>query len=254
MKIGVIGGSGIYKIAGVDTTEISVSTEYGEVTVYAAIVGDREVFFLARHGKGHSVPPHRVNYRGNIMALKTLGVERVIATNAVGSLNPEIGPGTVVLVDQFLDFTKSRPVTFFEGPEVVHTDMTYPYCPQMIDVAYSLRAPFPIRKGGVMVVTEGPRFESAAEVKAFRLLGGDVVGMTSVPEVVLAREAGMCYMSLAIVSNFAAGLQGAVTHDEVLEIMDKLNRDVQMFLLELIRAIPSEKTCPCPRDSKPIGR
>jgi len=130
-----------------------------------------------------------------IRALQGLGAQRIIATNAVGSLNPEIKPGTVVLVDQFLDFTKGRKSTFFEEGKVVHTDMTNPYCPEMIEVASKITTPFPLRKGGVMVVTEGPRFETAAEVKAFAMLGGDVVGMTSVPEVVLSREAGMCYLS-----------------------------------------------------------
>jgi len=247
VKIGVIGGSGIYQIEGFLSPEISVNTEYGEVKVFLAQVDDREVYFLPRHGSGHSVPPHLVNYRANIRALQGLGAQRIIATNAVGSLNPEIKPGTVVLVDQFLDFTKGRKSTFFEEGKVVHTDMTNPYCPEMIEVASKITTPFPLRKGGVMVVTEGPRFETAAEVKAFAMLGGDVVGMTSVPEVVLSREAGMCYLSLAIVSNFAAGLQEQVSHEEVLNIMDKLNNQVQMFILDLIKAMPEEKHCTCPR-------
>nr|WP_018963040.1 MTAP family purine nucleoside phosphorylase [Coprothermobacter platensis] len=247
MKIGVIGGSGIYKIEGLPSTEISVNTEYGDVSVFVAQVDQTEVYFLPRHGLGHSVPPHLVNYRANIRALQGLGADRIIATNAVGSLNPDIKPGTVVLVDQFLDFTKLRKSTFFEEGNVVHTDMTYPYCPEMIDVAYNVPTPFPKRKGGVMVVTEGPRFESAAEVKAYGMLGGDVVGMTSIPEVVLSREAGMCYLSLAIVSNFAAGLQTEVSHHEVLDIMDKLNNQIQTFIVDLIKAMPEEKHCNCPR-------
>jgi 5'-methylthioadenosine phosphorylase len=250
VKVGVIGGSGIYKIEGLPSTEITVNTEYGDVTVFVAQLEDREVYFLPRHGLGHSVPPHLVNYRANIRALQGLGAERVIATNAVGSLNPDIKPGTVVLVDQFLDFTKGRKSTFFEEGNVVHTDMTYPYCKEMIDIAYGIKTPFPMHKGGVMVVTEGPRFETAAEVKAYRMLGGDVVGMTSVPEVVLSREAGMCYLSLAIVSNFAAGLQEQVSHHEVLDLMDKLNSQIQSFIVDIIRALPEEKHCECPRGHK----
>ncbi len=252
-KFGVIGGSGIYTLEGVDIQWITVVTPYGDVEVGASEIAGREVFFMPRHGKNHSLPPHKVNYRGNIWALASLGVKRIIATNACGSLNKDFPPGYLVLPDQFLDFTKSRPSTFYDEPgKVAHTDMTIPYCPQIrseIMKAASEIGFENIHNGGTYVTTEGPRFETSAEIKAYRMLGGDLVGMTSVPEVVLAREAGMCYSSISIVTNFAAGISPDVlTHEEVLEMMEKITPVVASLILKTIENFPEEKTCQCPWD------
>lgn len=226
MAVAIVGGTGLYRLGllGETPKEERIETPFGPVVLQVGEYAGVPLVFLARHGTGHTVPPHRVNYRANMWALRKAGVRRVIATAASGSLNPAMKPGELVLVDQFLDFTKDRPTTFFdgEGGRVVHLDMTDPYCP---DVRRRLaeaaaREGIPIHDGGVYVCAEGPRYETRAEIHAFRLLGGDVVGMTGVPEVVLAREAGLCYASVALVTNMAAGLSpDEVTHDAVTKVM-----------------------------------
>lgn len=223
-RIAIIGGTGVYDPEILDDVrEERVETPYGPVTVNLGRFEGLEVAFLARHGRGHQVPPHRVNYRANIYALALLGVERVIATNAVGSLRERYAPGHFVLPDQFLDFTHGRPATFFEGGEagVYHVDVTEPYCPQVRRVLHETGRPLglTVHDGAVYVCTQGPRFETPAEIRMFERLGGDLVGMTSVPEVVLAREAGLCYASVGMVTNYAAGLVDyPLSHEEVLEL------------------------------------
>jgi 5'-methylthioadenosine phosphorylase len=208
----------------------------------------RNVAFLARHGKGHSVPPHLVNYRANIQALKDLGVKRVIATAAVGSLNEKMAPLDFIMIDQFLDFTKTRKTTFYEGGAkgVLHVDVTDPYCPEIRSFLYNKAHLLGIKahNGGCYVCTEGPRFETPAEIKMFRLLGGDLVGMTSVPEVVLAREAGLCYATVAMVTNYAAGISpNNLSHSEVLEVMKQLSSNISSLIMEAIAELPLDGEC-----------
>jgi|BEDMetMinimDraft_2_1075160.scaffolds.fasta_scaffold13737_1 5'-methylthioadenosine phosphorylase len=234
--VGVIGGTGVYDPAWLDhAASQTVETPYGAVTVVTGTVDGAPAVFLNRHGPGHAVPPHRVNYRANLYALWRLGVRRVVATAAVGSVNQAFEPGHMVLADQFLDFTKSRVATFFEGGAggVVHTDVSDPYCKGIRRTIRAEAETLGVRltDGGTYVATEGPRFESAAEIRAFRLLGGDVVGMTGVPEVVLARELGLCYATLALVTNYAAGLSGArLQHEEVLAVMARHAERVRLLL------------------------
>lgn len=253
LKTAIIGGTGIYSPDLLDhTRELVVDTPYGSVSLTRGEYQGYEVAFIPRHGEKHSVPPHLVNYRANIMALKQLGVTNVLATAAVGSLNFELKPGQFVLVDQFLDFTKTRPSTFYEGgPDgVIHCDMTVPYCPGLRGAVMQAgeAAGSKIENGGVYVCTEGPRFETAAEIYMFKQLGGDVIGMTSVPEVCLARELGMCYATVGIITNFAAGISPTIlTHGEVLEVMRKSLHAVRRLLLESIQHIPVDKKCDCPR-------
>lgn len=247
---GVIGGTGIDDARWLtDLESQEVATPYGAVKVTTGRVGSEPVVFLNRHGPGHQVPPHRVNYRANIWALRQLGVQRVLATAAVGSLNLDLVPGSLCLCDQFLDFTKARAATFFDGgPKgVVHTDMTSPYC---VGIRQTLEETgrllnLRVTSGGTYVATEGPRFESAAEIRAYRMLGGDVVGMTGVPEVVLAREAGLCYATLCLVTNFAAGLTGQpLTHQEVLDVMAAQSQSVRRILENAIPRL-GQTSCPC---------
>lgn len=251
MRIAVIGGTGVYdpQILN-DIRQEHVTTPYGEVDVMVGTYRDKEVAFLARHGTDHSVPPHLVNYRANITALKKLGVRNIIATAAVGSLNKAMKPGDMVFVDQFLDFTKSRAQTFFEGgPDgVVHIDMTEPYCPELrellFNAAYDLR--MRAHLGGTYACTEGPRFETPAEINMIRQLGGDLVGMTGVPEVVLAREAEICYATVTMVTNYAAGLQAnRLTHEEVVEMMRTNTENLRRLIMHTIAAIDPERTCIC---------
>lgn len=217
VTLGLILGSGLQPGDLGLTPHGDVPTPWGEVPLYRGYLGDRPVLALLRHGAGHTLPPGSVNWRGNAWALVRSGVRQVLATAAVGSLRRHLPPGQLVIPDQFLDFTQGRPLALDEE-RVVHLDFTHPYCPQLrIALARAAcRQGIPIRGKGCYVAVSGPRYETAAEVRAYSRLGGDVVGMTGVPEVVMCREAGMCYATLAVVSNWAAGLtHRRLTHAEV---------------------------------------
>ncbi len=248
-SIGIIGGTGVYTPDFLQNAEsIAVKTEFGTVTLMQGELEGRSVFFEARHGTEHTVPPHKINYRANIFSLYKLGVERIIATAAVGSINREILPGTFVIVDQFLDFTKKREDTFFSQGKVVHTDCTDPYCPELATAIQKAMDKFgyPYSPKGTYVSAEGPRFETRAEIRAYSILGGDVVGMTGVPEVVLARELGMCYATIAAVSNYAAGISDQmISHKEVVSKMGEMNEMFRNVLSEAVINIPGERHCYC---------
>jgi 5'-methylthioadenosine phosphorylase len=260
IEFAVIGGTGVYRadmLEGAAWRE--VRTRYGGAEVLTGYLGNRRLAFLTRHGKGHSVPPHLINYRANIMALKQLGVRRVVATAAVGSLNEAMKPLDFVLADQFLDFTKTRKNTFFEGGAdgVVHLDVSDPYCRRVREVVEIQAKTLGMRvhQGGCYVCTEGPRFETPAEIRMFKQMGGDLVGMTSVPEVLLAREAGMCYAVIAMVTNYAAGISTApLSHGEVLEAMDTLSGNISRLIMETLRALPAEDGCDCGRGGEQFDR
>lgn len=259
-EIAIIGGSGFYDIPGLKMRKVSVTTPYGAVRgVRLGKVGGKRVAFLARHGESHSVPPHRVNYRANVWALHSLGVRRIMATSACGIVGKRFRPGDLVLVEQFLDFTKGRPSTFFEGGRsgVAHVDMTEPFCPELKAHlrAAGRRLGVGIREGGVYACMEGPRFETPAEIRALSKLGANLVGMTLVPECVLARELGICYSSVAIATNYAAGLSGRIlTHSEVLEMMGKKSREIREIFLSAIADLPPDRNCPCPKSVEIFGR
>ncbi len=228
--VAVITGSGMEERFNLGGRRV-VKTKFGSTLLYRAQVGERSFYVLPRHGIGHGVPPHRINYRANIAALRQLGVNKVIATTAVGSMNPEFGVGELGLLEQFIDFTKSRPSTFFDD-EVRHTDMTHPYDRDLVEllVRSARRLEMKLHKGLVYVCAEGPRYESAAEIKMYRSSGGDVVGMTGVPEVVLANELGLKYASVAIATNWAAGIQEGVTHSEVISMMRRSGTAVKRLI------------------------
>ncbi len=253
-RIAVIGGSGFEELLG-EVQERTVDTPYGPVRVSVGRYGEEEIAFLARHGKSHGVPPHRVNYRANLWSMRELGVERIIATSAVGSINLNMKPGDFVILDQLMDFTKSRSYTFYDGHEsphgmkaVTHVDFTEPYCPEvrkaLVDAARELRLPY--HPEGTYACMEGPRFETRAEIRALRILGADVVGMTQCPEAALARELGICYASVAVVTNYAAGISsGKLTHTEVIELMSKKETELKALLIKGIRYIPKTRRCEC---------
>lgn len=243
MKIAIIGGSGVYdpKLL-TDLVEKTVETKYGTARLTIGKFRGQEVGFMQRHGAGHTLPPHKINYRANIQALKDLGVQDVIATSAVGSINRAMHPGDLVLLDQFLDFTKQRPFTFYDGEdgEVVHTDMTTPYSPELREVilASAKRLGLRIHPTGTYVCVEGPRYESPAEIRAYGLLGGDVVGMTNVPEVVLAKEAGLRYAVVAMVTNYGAGISPTpLSHAEVLEVMNQHGESIRKLLMDTLTVL-----------------
>ncbi len=259
VKIGIIGGTGVYDPKMLtNVKEEKISTKYGDMIVKIGTYMEQEVAFLARHGVGHTVPPHKINYRANIMAMKNLGVEKIIATAAVGSLHLDMKPGDFVLVDQFIDSTKNRVLTFFEGEEgVVHVDFTEPYCSEvrklLVTAAESIE--IPMQLAGVYVCTEGPRFETPAEIKMYKQWGADLVGMTSVPEVVLAREAEMCYATVAMVTNFAAGISPTgLTHAEVVEIMAENNENLKTLIMKAIEFNTNERKCHCKDALQELGK
>lgn len=244
--LGLIAGTGFYDWAALENQqERCVETPYGTATVFVGEVmtdgGAKSVAFLPRHAKNHTIPPHMINYRANIWALKSLGVEKIVAVNAVGSLLPEVAPGSIVLVDDFLDFTFGREHTYFTGGEagLQHTDMTEAYDRDWQEVlaAAAANAGVEIVRDGVYACVQGPRFESRAEIRAYAKLGGTVSGMTGVPEVTLANELGLKYGSLALVTNFCCGLAPAVSNDEVQRVMKLNTEKLAKILLELVKLV-----------------
>lgn len=250
MRIGIIGGTGVYDLSGLQARTEAVHTPYGSVSTVRAVHGVHELVFIARHGAHHDVPPHLVNYRAHIDALRRRGCTCVLATNAVGSLRPRMVPGEFALPDQFIDFTRNRPSTFFEGGAagVRHVDVTEPYCPALREAVLAVldARDESAHPAATYVCTEGPRFETPAEIRMFDQLGGDLVGMTGVPEVVLAREAGLCYLSICVVTNFAAGMAGAPLREgEVAELMARRLPALRSLLLEAVDRLDDLSPCPC---------
>ena len=222
IRMGIIGGSGLEEIF--KGKKKKMKTPYGDVIVNILMLEGKKVAFISRHGEKHQYAPHKVNYRGNIWALKELGVEKIIASNAVGGIKEGIKPGDLVIPHDFIDFTKNRPLTFFDQEKVHHIDMTNPYCPELRQIIIEKSSKYKINtwEKGVYVCTEGPRFETPAEIRMFRLIGADIVGMTTVPETVLAREQKICYATICTVTNYAAGMQEKISSDEVMRIMKKV--------------------------------
>lgn len=267
VKIGIIGGSGLYTLLEAEGYRI-VETPFGKTPrIEIGYIGDKAVAFLPRHSKpgslkvSHAVPPSEINYRANIYGLKKLGVERIFTTQAAGSINPNIKPGEFVIVDQVIDMTKGRIPTFFDGKTkikifkdkppiggVVHIDFTNPYCPELREILKTSCEEEKIfyHPKGTYICTEGPRFESPAEIAAYRILGADVVGMTGYPEVALARELGICYASIVMSTNYAAGTGPVkITHEEVKEIFNKNIDNVKRLLTRAVKNVPDERKCDC---------
>jgi len=266
--IGIIGGSGLYNLEGLEVKEERViRTPFGEPSspLIFGRIGSRDVVFLARHGRDHSYPPHLVPYRANLWAFREVGVERVVAVSAVGGINRLFKPGDFVIVDSFIDLTARREKTYYEGrfsrevggddrvakllreKRVVHIDMSEPYCPQLRALLMKIleRRKHRFHPAGVYACTEGPRFETPAEIKMLETMSADVVGMTGCPEVVLARELTMCYASLCVVANPAAGISSQrLTSDEVIEMMSAREKEIRGVLAELVRSLP-QRTCSC---------
>ena len=228
--------------------KIRVGTPYGlSPPISIGELGERLVAFLPRHGISHSIPPHRVNYRANIYALHSMGVERVVATNAVGAINPDFKPGDLVVPHDLIDFTKLRQLTFYDKAPVTHIDVSHPYCPETRALLIETMKKNVARRWSrsVLVCMEGPRYETPAEIEMLRRLGCDIVGMTGVPEALLARELEMCYATLCFVSNMAAGMQQRLTAGEVTKVAEKIMPIIQQTLRETIERLPVERHCPC---------
>ncbi|MGI4789332.1 MAG: S-methyl-5'-thioadenosine phosphorylase, partial [Janthinobacterium lividum] len=236
-EIGIFGGSGFYEFAEGGVEEIEIDTPYGSPSAKIALMtaAGRRVAFLPRHGKAHTLPPHKVPYRANLWAFKSLGITRILAPSAVGSLQSHIAPGDFVINDQFVDRTSSRADTFFDGPSVTHVSSADAYCPQMRQLAIesAKQNSVPVHEMGTVVVIQGPRFSSKAESRWFTQMGWDIVSMTQYPEMMLARELELCYVTISLVTDYDAGLvsdTAAVQAHDVLAVLTQNTANVKRVL------------------------
>jgi 5'-methylthioadenosine phosphorylase len=254
--IAVIGGTGFATFFddGSAVRDVTLDTPFGPPSAPLTIgqVAGRSVAFLPRHGLRHEFPPHRVNYRANLWALRSLGVRQVLGPCAVGSLRPELGPGTVVIPDQVVDRTWGRAHTVYDEPGVVvHTAFADPYCPngRAAAAARAESAGWPTERSGTLVVINGPRFSSRAESQWHAAAGWSVVGMTGLPEASIARELALCYTSIALVTDHDAGVESggpAVTHAEVLEVFGRNVERLRALLAEVVEVLPGDdEDCVC---------
>lgn len=248
--IGVIGGSGFYSLLD-NAEEIEVATPYGPPSDVVTVgrIGARTVAFIPRHGRDHRFPPHRIPYRANLWALRSLGVRQVLAPSAVGSLRVEHGPGAIVIPDQIVDRTSGRVQTYYDIDGAVHVSFADPYCPsgRSVAVAAAHAGGWDTVDGGTLVVIEGPRFSTRAESRWFAGNGWTIVGMTGFPEAVLARELALCYTSLSLVTDHDAGVEAGegVTHEEVMEFFARNVARMRTLVAETVQALPGERTCAC---------
>lgn len=245
--IAVIGGSGLYALLD-DAEEHNVETPFGQPSdpITLATVAGRPVAFLPRHGRDHRYPPHRIPYRANLWALHQIGVRQVLAPCAVGGLRPDLGPGAFVVPDQLIDRTSGRVQTFFDD-RVVHVNFADPYCPVGRRAVLDSAQDIDVHDGGTMVVIEGPRFSTRAESRWYTAIGGAVVNMTGHPEAVLARELGLCYTAVALVTDLDAGVEGehGVTQDEVFAVFAQNIERMRELLLRTVERLPSSRDCAC---------
>jgi 5'-methylthioadenosine phosphorylase len=252
--IGILGGTGIYDPELFsDRQEIKIYTPYGDTSDVVRI-GEYEgirVAFIPRHGKSHRIPPHKINNRANIWALKELGVKRIIAPSAVGSLQEEYKPGDIVIPDQFIDFTKKRQYTFYDGGQVCHVSMADPFCQELRTIAINKikNLNFPLHDDGTYVCIEGPRFSTRAESKFFRdTIKAEIIGMTLVPEICLAREAEICYLCLATITDYDVWTKQPVSSKQIIETLAKNVEKTKRSITDLILANPENRTaCACGR-------
>lgn len=247
VQIGIIGGSGLYSLIK-GSRSLDIDTPFGKPSdkIEVGEIDGIEVAFIPRHGKHHNFPPHMVNYRANIWALKNMGVERVLAINAVGSLKEEFKPGDMVFPDQFIDFTKSRKLSFYDGPDVYHVSAADPFCPHMTsNLAKSAKkSGYAHHDRGTYVCIEGPRFSTRAESKMFRQFG-DIIGMTLVPEINLAIEQAMCYSMIATVTDFDVWSDKPVDASEVMKIMKENEEKVSSLVEHSVKEFNGERKCSC---------
>lgn len=250
-RIGIFGGSGFYSFLD-DIEEVKVETPYGDASGPVSIgrVEGIDVAFLPRHGPDHHLPPHMINYRANVWALKELGVERIIGPCAAGSLRRDVKPGSFVISDQLVDRTTGRKDTFYDGPTTTHVSFADPYCPEMREHAIKAAREenIEVHERGTVVTIQGPRFSTRAESKWFQDAGWEVINMTQYPEAYLARELEICYVNIALITDYDVGVpgeSGAVSHEEVLKVFNENNAKLRGLLFSLVPRIPSERSCIC---------
>jgi len=249
-EIAIVGGTGVYDPGILEgARRVKIYTPYGAPSdlITLGVHGGRRVAFLPRHGPGHQIPPHGINSRANIWALRELGVQRIVASSAVGSLRDDYEPGDFVITDQFIDRTKRRPDTFHEGGRLCHISAADPICPQLHGFFADLarRLGLRVHPAGTYVCIEGPRFSTRAESRLFRQWGADIIGMTLYPECVLAREAEICYVSVAMVTDYDVWAERPVSAREILGTMARNADNFKRLITEAIPEIPRERACGC---------
>jgi len=252
-EIGVIGGTGFYSLVE-GATEHRIETPYGapsDVVTIGELAG-RRVAFLPRHGRMHTLPPHTINYRANLFALKSVGCTRVLGPCAVGSLQPHVRPGDLMICDQYVDRTTGRKDTYYDGPIVTHVSMAEPFCPTLrqVAIAASRQLELPMHAQGTVVVIQGPRFSTRSESQWFRHQGWEVINMTQYPECALARELELCYVNISVVTDYDVGVEGdsaiaPVTADEVLRRFHENMDNLRALMARMIGAIPPSRDCVC---------
>jgi 5'-methylthioadenosine phosphorylase len=241
MKAGILAGTAIYSIPSIEMEERIVETPYGEALVLQGMGDDQDLFFIPRHGRHHTIPPHKVNYRANIKAFNQLGIRYLLGAYAVGSINRNLPPFSMVAFDDFLDFTSGRETTFFDGDlyPLKHVDMSQPLCPELRAALLGYAPDFGLEivAGGTYVTTNGPRLESPAEIRMFESLGVDVVGMTAVPEITLAKELDLCMAAVGFSVNWAAGIEEKVNFIEA--GLDELVATLMKVFVHTLRSMQS---------------
>ena len=255
--IGVFGGSGFYSFLE-DIEEVKIDTPYGPTSdsIFIGKIGAHRVAFMPRHGRNHSIPPHLVNFRANVWAMKSIGCKRVISPCAAGSLQKEVAPGDFVICDQFVDWTDGRKTTFFEGPVVQHPSPADPYCPELRQLAIETgrELGINIHDHGTVVVINGPRFSTKSESAFFTRQGWEVINMTAFPEAYLVKELDMCPLNISLITDYDAGLVGdvpPVSHHEVIEVFNNNLDNLKKLLFTMIERIPVENNnCECANTKK----
>jgi 5'-methylthioadenosine phosphorylase len=250
--VGVIGGSGLYEMEGLEEVEtVSLITPFGNPSDVFVVgrLGDVKVAFLPRHGRGHRIPPSSLNFRANLYGMKVLGAEWIIGVSAVGSMKETIHPGDMVVPDQFIDRTAGRPNTFFSDGIVGHVSFADPLCPQLSQILYDAgrEVGAVVQKGGTYLCIEGPQFSTRAESRLYRSWGIDVIGMTNLPEAKLAREAEICYATIAFATDYDCWHQeaGDVSIGDVLRILAQSTQTAKRVIRAALKNLPERRTCPC---------
>ena len=250
--IGIFGGSGFYRFLD-DVEEVAVDTPYGPPSARIRVgeIEGRRVAFMPRHGDEHTLPPHRINYRANLWAMKQAGVRRIVGPSACGSLRRDLPPGTFVLCDQFVDRTSMREDTFYDGPQTTHVAAADPYCADLRSTlaAAAREVGIEAREGGTVVVIQGPRFSTRAESQWFQSAGWDVINMTAYPEGYLARELELCYANISMVTDHDVGVEGAepVSHEQVVTVFNENNEKLRELLFAVIPKIGPQPDDACAR-------
>ncbi len=244
MPVAIIGGTGIYNIPAIETEARTITTDFGDCCLHFGKNEFSEFIFLARHGADHTIPPHKINYRANIKALQQCGVKRVMATFAVGSISRDYPLETLIILRDFLDYTSGREATFYDEIKqgIGHVEMSHPYSPYLSDTIkeLALKQNISCCDDAVYVGVNGPRFETPAEINAYRMLGGHVVGMTGLPEVTLAAEAGMNYAAIALAINWASGMENDISIVE--GHIETIRKEMLHLMIEVLRST-SDDAC-----------